>query len=184
MLLSVVILCGHLYGISICRQKLSLCVIFSAEINCNNTIYSVMLYVYIKVSLKSFRHILKSTYKCSNCIRFLKQVFSFWSKWKIYACLLFWFFYFIIVFPILKRSNRYTTLSHSYQYYIKYCKLYCTINKKILILTVWMSIAMSKSVLGKVNIKETDYTLNALEKEDLVNLDCYTLLTIFCFIFF
>lgn len=48
-----------------------------------------------------------------------------------------------------------------------------------------MSIAMSKSVLGKVNnIKETDYTLNALENEDLVNLDCYTLLTVFRFIFF
>lgn len=38
-----------------------------------------------------------------------------------------------------------------------------------------MSIAMSMSVLGKVNnIKETDYTLNALENEDLVNLDLYT----------
>lgn len=87
------------------------------------------------------------------------------------------FLNFIIVFPIFKKEHKIyhtiTTLSQSYQYCIKYFILYYTINYK----KCWHEESEFQLwfLLGKVNyIKETGYTLNAIENKDLVNLACYT----------
>lgn len=88
---------------------------------------------------------------------------------------------FIIVFPIFKKKHKiYHTITtqpilyhQSYQYCIKYFKLYYTINYK----KCWHEESEFQwwFLLGKVNnIKETGYTLNAIENKDLVNLVWYT----------